>query len=169
MEGSVNLSRRGFLRVRRTHGAPMRPPWAMDEAAFTQACTRCDKCIEVCPTTVLLRGDGGFPTVDFQRGECTFCGACQNACIPGALRRGDGLVPWLLVAQVAEACLTHGNVVCRSCEDACEPRAIRFAPRLGGVARPAVNRAACSGCGACVAGCPTGAISMMKRQEGAMQ
>ena len=37
--------------------------------------------------------------------------------------------------------------------------AIRFRPTLGGVSQPELDRAACTGCSACVAPCPTHAIA----------
>jgi len=68
-------------------------------------CTRCGACAAACPETIITAGDGGFPAVDFHRGECTFCGACADACpvkidIPKmliALRREVGerrIAPW---------------------------------------------------------------------------
>jgi ferredoxin-type protein NapF len=42
----------------------------------------------------------------------------------------------------------------------CDAGAIRFKPTLGGVTSPALDLSLCTGCGACVAPCPTQAISM---------
>lgn len=53
------------------------------------------------------------------------------------------------------------NVVCRSCGDACGEAAIRFSPRLGGAACPAVLADRCTGCGDCVSACPVGAVTMI--------
>ena len=171
MEGSVNLSRRGFLRAKPSVQIPLRPPWSLLESNFLRACSRCDGCRTACPTGIVVRGSGGFPEVDFARGECTFCGACATHCRSGALQH-DAAVdtrPWSYRARIEEACLAQRNVVCRSCGDACEARAIRFRPRLGGAALPEVDWAACSGCGACVRPCPTHAIAMTNHQEGAVQ
>ena len=135
---SVLPLRRSFLRGRPRVGAPaLRPPWARDEAAFIAACTRCDACIEVCPATILVRADGGFPSVDFSRGECTFCAQCVARCEPHALAREAELAPpWALRASIGEACLAEAGVECRICGENCPAGAIRFRPRLGKVAQP---------------------------------
>ena len=154
----VDASRRGFLRGRPRGPAPLRPPWALPEADFADRCSRCGDCLKACPTGILIPGEGGFPGVDFSRGECTFCGDCRNACRTGALAPGD--IPWRLALAVAESCLPGQGVECRSCEDACDTSAIRFRPRLGGPALPEIDPERCTGCGACVAPCPTGAIDL---------
>lgn len=155
------LSRRRFLRGDFSSDADaLRPPWAVPEGEFVHACSRCDACVRACPTAVLGRGSGGYPVVDFTRGECTFCGACAEACRDGALLRGPDAPPWSLRAGIGAACLASQRVVCRTCGDMCEAGAIRFRPQAGGVALPQLDVAACSGCGACVAACPTQAISM---------
>jgi len=140
--------------------APLRPPWALAEDAFAARCTRCGDCLGACPTGILAKGRGGFPHVDFTRGECTFCGKCVDACKPRALARRGAAAPWTLKARIGDACLALQGVVCRSCGDRCEARAIRFRLAPGGVARPALDGAACTGCGACVAVCPAGVITM---------
>lgn len=163
----MDASRRGFLLGRRqVVAASLRPPWALAEAAFLDACTRCGKCAEKCPTHIVVMGDGGYPTVDFSRGECSFCGDCVAGCADAALRRdSEHGTPWHLRAAIGEACLARQDVVCRSCGDNCEARAIRFSPRLGGAAMPDVNEAACTGCGACVAVCPVQAVTMQRKDE----
>lgn len=171
MEGSVNLSRRGFLKAKMPAGVPLRPPWALPEATFVTLCSRCDACCRECPTRIIFRGEAGFPQVDFIRGECTFCSACVDACLAGALQRpGEGAgrqPPWAHVATLTGACLGERGVVCRSCGDVCEPAAIRFPPRPGGVPLPALDADACTGCGACIGACPVSAITM--KQGGSCQ
>jgi len=148
---------RGDFKARRN---PQRPPWALAEDAFLDACTRCAACVPVCPTGIIVIVRG-YPEVDFKRGECTFCGACATACSDGALLRADEhAVPWDIKAQVADTCLARRGVECRVCGDPCPVAAIRFSPRLGGPPVAEVDTALCTGCGACVAPCPVAAISL---------
>lgn len=159
---SASPTRRGFLRGRMRAVAPaVRPPWALGEADFISRCTRCDACITACPTTILVQADGGFPAIDFSRGECTFCAQCVTRCEPHALvRHHADDAPWGLKARINEACLAAAGVECRICGENCPTAAIRFRPRLGGVALPQLDVAACTGCGACFGPCPTRAIAV---------
>jgi ferredoxin-type protein NapF len=123
-------------------------------------CSRCGACVERCPEHIIVRGDGGFPEIDFGRGECTFCGACADACPEPILGRDCDVAPWDAKAQIAGQCLAARGVFCQTCADACEPRAIRFARRMGSVPLPVVSAESCTGCGACVGSCPVGAITV---------
>jgi ferredoxin-type protein NapF len=64
------------------------------------------------------------------------------------------------VATIAAGCLALSRVVCRSCGEACGPRAIDFAQAAGGIATPRVDLARCTGCGDCGGACPVGAIAL---------
>lgn len=114
---------------------------------------------------MLTKGQGGFPSVDFARGECTFCGACAAACPTGAIAHPSSRTPWPLVARIGEACLTRQGVICRTCAEQCETGAIRFRLAVGGVALPEFNPSACTGCGACYAPCPVSAITLQVNEE----
>lgn len=144
----------------------MRPPWASVEPVFLSSCSRCDACIDICPTSILIRADGGFPAVDFSFGECTFCGECVAHCAPRALvRTAENVAPWALKASIGQACLAAAGVECRVCGESCPAGAIRFRPRLGGVALPQLDADVCTGCGACLAPCPTRAIVVQADNE----
>ncbi|NCF09316.1 MAG: ferredoxin-type protein NapF [Gammaproteobacteria bacterium] len=150
-------TRRQLLRAD-LHGRrrPVRPPWATPR--FHADCTRCDACLPACPEGILVRGDGGFPEVDFRRGECTFCGDCVSACSPKALQRTEpSASPWHHVAHVAPACLEGHGVHCRACADPCPEEVVRFRP--GTLNHPPeIDVSGCTGCGACVAPCPVQAV-----------
>lgn len=156
-DGDFNPARRRLF-TRRTR-EPVRPPWAR-LAHFTELCTRCDRCRDACPEGILARGDGGFPEVDFRLGECTFCHACAEACPVEGLFASPQLAPWTVQARIGDGCLARAGVYCESCRDGCGPRAIQFVLALRTVPRPRVDPSACTGCGACVASCPAGAISI---------
>ncbi|MGL1832093.1 ferredoxin-type protein NapF [Rhodocyclaceae bacterium SMB388] len=161
----MSVSRRSFLRGRfRASEGALRPPWAKAAGEFEQCCTRCGDCTEACPTGIIKSGEGAYPIVDFGAGECTFCGDCVTVCEPGALRRVEGQGPWALKLSIAESCLARQGVECRVCGECCGASVIRFRPRLGGVSEPEPDVARCTGCGACVAPCPVGAIAMEMHQ-----
>ncbi len=61
----------------------------------------------------------------------------------------------------SQDCLAQRNVVCRTCGEMCEVGAIRFSPRIGAAALPALQDSACTGCGECLPICPTHAISLV--------
>lgn len=152
------VSRRALLRGRLRGEPVLRPPWTIAESLFTDACVGCGDCVRACPEQVLEQGAGGLPVFDPRRGECSFCGDCAAACreplfLPLEHR------PWTLRAVVGQGCLAANGVVCSSCRDACGTAAIRFAPSRS-VPVPEVLADRCTGCGACVAGCPTGALSL---------
>ena len=155
------VNRRDFLRGRIRSGVPLqRPPWALAESLFQNACTRCGDCAPVCPTGIIsiLKG---YPELDFKLGQCTFCGNCSTACKAGALQNSDlQLWPWAIKAQVERDCLSLRGTECRICGEQCPVDAIRFSPRVGGPPVPEIDSNTCTGCGACVAPCPAKAITI---------
>jgi ferredoxin-type protein NapF len=137
----------------------MRPPRALAEQAFVEACTRCNACLDQCPEGIIVRGTGGLPEVDFRRGECTFCEACVQACPEGALQ-AQIEPPWSARLQLESTCLALEQIICQSCADACDQQAIRFTPRVGAVATPQINQDSCNACGACISSCPAHALRL---------
>lgn len=149
-----------------TAGAtPFRPPWALPEAAFLNQCTRCGDCRRACPTGLLQADPDGYPIADFYPGHapagCTFCSDCVTACPSQALVRTVDTRPWSFSLAIGEDCLARQNIVCRTCGERCEAGALRFPPRLGGVAHPVLDAERCTGCAACLADCPTHALSII--------
>ena len=156
---SVNIGRRNLLRGRISalREEPIRLPWAID--SFADTCTRCLDCALACEERIIVTGDGGFPSVDFSRGECIFCGDCVSACKPKALSM-EVDPPWSLKASVDKRCLSTKGITCRSCGDVCDTRAIRFKLQLGGRAELSIEQDSCNGCGACVPVCPVKAVTI---------
>ena len=163
MAAPIDPSRRAFLRGDISNRNGVRHlPWAA--ANFEDLCQRCDQCIAACEERVLVRGDGGFPSVAFQRGGCTFCQACARACSYGAIN--DSSEPaWTIKAAVGPACLEAKGITCRACGETCEARAIRFLLRVGGGAELHLSEENCTGCGGCVSVCPVNAVSMQAPVE----
>ncbi len=72
----------------------LRPPGALGEAEFVAACTRCDRCVMVCPhwaIKIATRTDAPPPGTPFlhdpDAGACARCPdmPCITACPTGAL------------------------------------------------------------------------------------
>ena len=146
----------------------IRPPWAVEESAFVAGCSRCHDCITVCETQILVRGNGGFPEVNFSHGECTFCQKCVDVCKQSIFRPHLGEeaeVAWQHKVEVQANCLAFNSVECRACEDNCETRAIRFKREIGGVAKPYLDLDNCNGCGACLSICPVSAVRILRDYE----
>lgn len=163
----MDARRRSILRGRWADAAacapapPARPPWALrPDDAFTLACTRCSDCVRACPENVLAVGDGGYPVISFAAAGCSLCGDCRRVCAPGALQGEAPQLAFSWRAHIEDACLARHGVECRICGDACELRALRFVPTHGSVAEPQLQLSSCTGCGACVAVCPAGAVAL---------
>ena len=156
-----SASRRAFLNLpRRNKELPVRPPWS-DEASIAAHCTGCRECARACPESIIVPSANQSPVLDFDAGACTFCGACAEACPTDAIdSKRDFSWPWK--AEVQDACLSRQGVMCRTCEDVCEPRAIRFKLALGGKSEPLIDADQCSGCGACAHSCPAQAIRLIQ-------
>ena len=168
-----NLNRRSFLRgkISAKSLAVIRPPWAVEEREFLANCNRCNSCISACPEKIIISGDGGYPEVDFKRGECTFCAQCARSCEAQVLQyldstddasRADNA--WCLHVSIDAKCLSMNAVVCRACGDSCDSQAIRFKLKTGGRSEPQVFLDDCNGCGACVSVCPVDAV-LVSRSE----
>ncbi|MBL4799381.1 MAG: ferredoxin-type protein NapF [Oleispira sp.] len=147
---------------------PQRPPWALSESLFTDKCTRCHECISACEEEIIFIGDGGFPEIDFNRGECTFCEACIDTCKPAALLKQVAEHTHQQVfyfdITIDDSCLAKQKTHCQSCKDACDTRAITMPwPKgvsSGAIQTPEINIEDCTSCGACISICPSESISI---------
>lgn len=155
----VDIAKRRFFTRKKIDTSQVKLPWVNNLQQFTDLCTRCGKCEEVCETRIIQKGDGGYPSVDFTIDECTFCYKCAEIC-PEPIFNSADTEPWSAKAGISDTCLANNNVECRSCGDSCETMAITFKLRAGGVALPQLELADCNGCGACVSTCPTSSISV---------
>lgn len=159
------ISRRQFLRGNfHKKAEDIRPPWALLENDFINVCSRCSECVDKCPEKIIVKGDGGFPIINFDLGGCTFCRECVTACNEGALTiSSTDQSPWGLVADISVKCISLHGVTCLSCADSCEDEAISFLHQVGGLSRPEINTNSCTGCGSCVATCPVKAIKISEK------
>jgi len=157
----VDLSRRNLLRGKNTAVTPSRRlPWVISEAVFIDNCSRCDECIDACPEKIIVKGDAGFPTVDFGLGECTFCQECIKVCEQPLFTAHRANKAWQTSLTFLDSCLAKSNVYCQSCQDVCDVDAISFVYAAGSTPQPQINLEDCTGCGACVIPCPANAIDL---------
>lgn len=153
-------------------GDRVRPPGALDEGAFLDACVRCGLCVQACPYDTLRLADlgdavpAGTPYFVARENPCRMCEdiPCAVACPTGALRPGltdirdaDMGLAWL---SDRDRCLSYTSAAyCDSCYRACPVmgEAIRMLPGRGPAGRrnfvPTVDAGHCTGCGLCERDC----------------
>ncbi len=166
MAQRIQTTRRGLFKGLIKKGEPesadfsrLRPPGALTGQVFISACDRCDKCLSACPEQVIVKGDGGFPELDFSQRGCSGCSKCIAACPTGALQVQASIWP-LGELVLAGTCLPLKDVTCQSCKDACDYQAISF-PITQKTPVPNIENSQCTGCGECVSTCPVDAISIV--------
>ncbi len=162
------INRKQFLQGQFKGESPIRPPWSIEESFFSNACTRCFKCAESCPSNLIVKGAGGFPEMSFLRQGCDFCEACVQACPESAmaLTQHNQVFPWPQRAAINDQCFSAKGIVCRSCGEVCEVSAIEFKLMVGGLSEVNISTEMCNGCGECIHVCPAQAIKIQKIPEG---
>jgi len=149
----LNLTREEFL-------LPVRPPYGSEESLFQSECPSCESksCVASCDEKIIFIADDGTPALTFRENGCTFCEACAEVCVPNVLsleneETADTLNAIFRISL--EGCVAHHGVICSSCKEPCLDNAILF----NGMFAPVIDDEKCTGCGFCVARCPTKAIS----------
>lgn len=149
----------------------MRPPGALPEPAFLDACVRCGLCVQACPYDTLRLADlgeslpAGTPYFVARETPCEMCSTipCAAACPTGALRPSlhdiaDARMG-LAGLSAPQRCLSFtGTAYCDGCAKACPlgGKAIRIKQgrtRADGPFKPVVNPDVCTGCGLCEKAC----------------
>jgi len=152
-----DVKKRSLFRAKKKISTQNLLPWVIDATQFLENCTQCGDCLNACPQQIIVKGDGGFPAINFELGECDFCTKCASAC-KEPIFIDSAEQPWQKKAHIAASCLANQRIYCRSCAESCEAQALTF--QIGISAVPQINNELCTGCGACVAPCPTNAIEV---------
>ena len=142
----------------------LRPPGAISERAFLQACTRCDKCMHACPKDAIQRVPKkmGFlimdtPYIDPIKVPCVMCDdlPCITACEDEALLPvpgGPADVEMGYAILDKKKCQSYGHTFCQQCIIDCPvPGAITQNREQ----QPIFHKDICTGCGVCVRSCST--------------
>nr|NIQ03971.1 hypothetical protein [Nitrospinaceae bacterium]NIR57821.1 hypothetical protein [Nitrospinaceae bacterium]NIS88284.1 hypothetical protein [Nitrospinaceae bacterium]NIT85161.1 hypothetical protein [Nitrospinaceae bacterium]NIU99532.1 hypothetical protein [Nitrospinaceae bacterium] len=140
----------------------IRPPGAISEQAFLQACTRCDKCIHACPKDAIQKvpKELGFlimntPYIDPKKNPCVMCDdlPCISACEDEALLPVDSKYDVNMGYAILDKdkCQAYGHTFCQQCLIDCPiPGAITQEDM-----KPVFHKNVCTGCGVCVMSCST--------------
>jgi ferredoxin-type protein NapF len=166
-----NPSRRRLFRGKLSQQPPaLRLPWINSESDFVEKCNQCGDCIDACESKIIKLDDSGFPTIDFTLDECTFCGKCQEVCqqplfINKDLIEQEKIQPWPATLEISNNCFAQNNILCQSCQDVCDSKAISFSYKSSSIPEPNVNLIDCNQCGACISICPQQAIKLNINQQ----
>ncbi len=145
----------------------LRPPGAIEEAAFLDACFRCGRCVEACPAEAISPWGGagerlnGTPHVDPDRQACVICDelACMKVCPSGALVLVDRMAIRMGLAVVDHGvCVRSKGEDCTECIERCPVGQIAIRLDEAGrvqVIDPEATGSGCTGCGVCQQHCPT--------------
>ena len=148
---------------------PLTPPGSLSFDHFAQHCTGCQLCVSECPNDVLRPSSDlmhlMLPTRSYERGHCRpECTRCSEVCPAGAIVKVDKAEKSSV--QIGHAVWIKKNCVpitdqveCGNCARHCPAGAIEMVPLDENDETspmiPAINEAACIGCGACEYVCPS--------------
>ncbi|SUB83641.1 ferredoxin-type protein [Pragia fontium] len=131
----------------------IRPPGAVAEVLFRQACTGCGECVSACPESLIVLNEQR-PEIDFLANYCTRCEACIQACPTGVLQKNTFNIH--ARPTLNHAC-QNSYMYCDSCAERCSKNAIRWQSGLS----PQILTEACDGCAECAFVCPVKALEMV--------
>ncbi|MDA1274498.1 MAG: 4Fe-4S dicluster domain-containing protein [Verrucomicrobia bacterium] len=142
----------------------LRPPGALAEKKFVDACIGCGQCANVCPNKCIsLCGlEGGIenlatPKISARAKGCILCMACTQVCPTGALQKLEPTPEGIAAVKMGTAmvsedvCYSFAGRTCGVCYRACPLPG--KAMTLGIFEQPHVHEEYCVGCGLCEQAC----------------
>ena len=148
---------------------PLTPPGSLSFQNLATRCTGCQLCVSECPNNVLRPSSDlmhlMLPTMSYERGYCRpECTRCSDVCPAEAIKPLDDIEKSSI--QIGHAVWIKKNCVvltdeveCGNCARHCPSGAIEMVPLNADDEEspmiPAINEAACIGCGACEYVCPS--------------
>jgi len=153
----------------------LRPPGALDEAAFTSTCTQSGECVKVCPARCIIIDDsqkkgGGRPFIEVNHMPCVVCDGlyCMHACPTGALvPTAVADIDMGTAAWRESICVRSQGQDCTICVDRCPIGSVALELTADG--KIDVHEDGCIGCGVCEHACPTSPKSIVVIPKSARQ
>ena len=166
------FGRKAYGTGKKTNHPVIRPPGAMPEKQFKEACVRCGNCMKVCTTNglqpvMLESGIDGIwtPEMDNIIGYCEYsCNACGRVCPTQAIKAlsMEEKMQWRMgkAEVIKDRCVPwKDGIECLVCEEHCPvpSKAIKLVKEtINGTEAevPVVDLDLCIGCGVCENKCP---------------
>ena len=148
---------------------PLTPPGSLSFQNLSTRCTGCQLCVSECPNQVLRPSNDLLhlmqPTMSYEKGYCRpECTRCSDVCPAGAIKPLDDIEKSSIqighTVWIKKNCVVlTDEVECGNCARHCPSGAIEMVPldenNEESPMIPAINEAACIGCGACEYVCPS--------------